>query len=157
MMEYNVFVSHSMKQEDLAIVYAAVQDAAARGISCYIAERDWQLGQSLPAKIETHIRNCDCFVAFLTAGGAQSQWVQQEIGCAVGSNRPRILVVEQGVQVTGFDIGKEYITLDRWNPWQAVATLNNHLSQLKNEKGQQQNAGLVVLGVIALIALLRAK
>lgn len=153
-MVYNVFVSHSMRQEDLGIVYTAAQDAAGRGIGCYIAERDWQFGQSLPAKIETHIRSCDCFVAFLTVGGAQSQWVQQEIGCAVGSNKPRILVVEQGVQVTGFDIGKEYIILDRWNPWQAVATLNTYLGQLKERKEQLQNAGLLVLGVIGLIALL---
>jgi hypothetical protein len=153
-MEYNVFVSHSMRQEDLAIVYTAAQDAAARGIRCYIAERDWQFGQSLPAKIENHIRSCDCFVAFLTVGGAQSQWVQQEIGCAVGLNRPRILVVEEGVGVTGFDIGKEYIALDRWNPWQAVATLNTYLSQLREKKEQQQNAALLVLGVITLIALL---
>jgi hypothetical protein len=155
-MEYNVFVSHSMRQEDLGIVYAAAQDAAARGIRCYIAERDWQFGQSLPAKIETHIRGCDCFVAFLTVGGAQSQWVQQEIGCAVGSNRPRILVVEQGVQVTGFDVGKEYIVLDRWNPWEAVVTVNSYLSQLREKKEEQQNAALLVLGVIALIALLGA-
>jgi hypothetical protein len=156
-MDYKVFVSHSMRQEDLGIVYAAAQDAATRGIHCYIAERDWQFGQSLPAKIETNIRTCDSFVAFLTIGGAQSQWVQQEIGCAVGSNRPRILVVEQGVQVTGFDVGREYIVLDRWNPWQAVATLNTYLSQLRDKKEQQQNAALLVLGVIALIGLLGSK
>jgi hypothetical protein len=127
-MGYEVFVSHSMRQEDLGIVYTAAQDAKARDINCYIAERDWQFGSSLPEKIEAHIRTCDCFVAFLTVGGAHSQWVNQEIGCAVGLRKHRILVVEQGVEVKGFDIGKEYIFLNRWNPWEAIAMLNTFLS-----------------------------
>jgi len=143
-----------MNQADLGIVYSAVQDAAVRGIACYIAERDWQFGHSLPGKIEAQIRACDCFVAFLTAGGSQSKWVHEEIGCAVGLKKPRILVVEQGVEVKEFDLDKEYILLNRWKPWEAIATLNTYLAQLKEKKEQQQNAALLVVGVVALIALL---
>ena len=95
MTPYSVFVSHSMKQEDLAIVYETERDARSRGISCYIAERDWQFGKSLPAKIDTAIRASDCVVAFLTQGGAHSAWVNQEIGHAVGCKKPRILVVKK--------------------------------------------------------------
>jgi hypothetical protein len=153
MTPYSVFVSHSMKQEDLAIVYEADRDARARGINCYIAERDWQLGKSLPSKIDNAIRTCDCFVAFLTNGGAHSAWVQQEIGHAVGCKKLRILVVEKGLQVQGFDVGKEYLALDRANPWEAINRLNSYLSQLQLVKDQQRNAGLFVLGVVALLAL----
>jgi hypothetical protein len=152
-MSYEVFVSHSMRQEDLGIVYTAAQDATARDINCYIAERDWQFGHSLPEKIQTHIGTCDCFVAFLTHGGSHSEWVNQEIGCAVGLRKHRILVVERGVEVKGFDVGNEYIALDRTNPWEAIATLNTYLSSLKDVKEKQQNAALFVLGVLALIAL----
>lgn len=127
-MGYEVFVSHSMRKEDLGIVYTAAQDATARDINCYIAERDWQFGNSLPDKIESHIRGCDCFVAFLTFGGTHSQWVNQEIGCAVGLRKRRILVVEQGVDVKGFDIDKECLILNRWNPWDAIAMLSTYLS-----------------------------
>jgi hypothetical protein len=152
-MGYEVFVSHSMRQEDLGIVYAAARDARARDINCYIAERDWQFGHSLPEKIKAHIRTCDCFVAFLTLGGSHSEWVNQEIGCAVGLRRHRILVVERGVEIKGFDIGKEYVVLDRINPSKAIATLNTYLSTLKDVKEKQQIAALFVLGVLTLIAL----
>ena len=152
-MGYEVFVSHSMRQEDLGIVYTAAQDAMAREINCYIAERDWQFGYSLPEKIESHIRTCDCFVAFLTRGGSHSEWVNQEIGCAVGLRKHRILVIEQGVEPKGFDIGNEYIVLERANPYGAIETLNTYISTLKDTKEKQQNAGLFVLGVLALIAL----
>ena len=39
---YSVFVSHSMNPDDLPIVYAACNEAKVRGVSCYVAERDWQ-------------------------------------------------------------------------------------------------------------------
>jgi hypothetical protein len=156
--QYNVFISHSMKQEDLAIVYEAVKDASSRGITCYIAERDWQFGKSLPAKIDAAIRGSDCFVGFLTQGGAHSPWVNQEIGHAAACKRLRILVVEQGVQVTGFDIGKEYIPLDRSNPWDAIQKLNAYLGHLMLVKGlqQQQAKGvLLMLGIFGLLALVK--
>ncbi len=154
MTEYNVFVSHSMRQEDLSIIYSAVHDAKFRGINCYVAERDVQLGHSLPAKIESAIRNCDCFVVFLTQGGASSEWVNQEIGLARGCGKLRIQVVEQGVQIKGFDIDKEYIELDRLNPASAISRLSDHLGRLKDEKESKQKVALFVIGALALLALL---
>ncbi len=153
-MRFNVFVSHSMRQDDLGIVYEAARQATARGISCYIAERDWQFGQSLPAKIEGAIKACDCFVAFWTQGGAHSAFVNQEIGFARACGKTRILVVERGVPVKGFDIEKEYIELDRWNPLQAISMLNDYLSGLALEKEQQRNAAVFVLAVIGFLVLI---
>ena len=149
MANYSAFVSHSMGQEDLAIVYSACHDAIARGIRCYIAEREWQFGQSLPQKIKNNIVTCDCFVAFLTVGGAYSQWVNQEIGYAVACAKPRILPVEDGVQHQGFDAANEFIALDRSHPWDAISKLSSYLSQLKLAKQQQDSTGLLVLGIIA--------
>jgi hypothetical protein len=154
MTQYNVFVSHSMTQEDLGIIYEAARDAACRGINCYIAERDVQLGQSLSAKIDNAIRQCDCLVVFLTYGGAGSTYVNQEIGLARGCGKLRIQVVEKGVQVKGFDIDKEHVVLDRENPAAAISTLNEHLLRLKSEKEARQKAALFVVGALALLALL---
>jgi hypothetical protein len=153
-MGYNVFVSHSMRQDDLAIVYETARQASLRGISCYIAERDWQFGKSLPEKIEKAIRASDCLVAFWTQGGAYSAYVNQEIGFARACGITRILIVERGVPIKGFEIGKEYIELDRWNPLQAIALLNEYLSRLKLVKEQRQIAAAFLLGIIALLALI---
>lgn len=151
---YNFFVSHSMNQADLGIVYETSRQASLRGIASYIAERDWQFGQSLPVKIENAIRNCDCFVAFWTQGGAYSAYVNQEIGFARACGKPRILVVERGVPLKGFDIDKEHIELDRQNPMQAITMLNEYLTRLKMQKEKQQTAGVFVLGIIGLWLLL---
>lgn len=153
-MGYNVFVSHSMRQDDLAIVYEAARQASLRGIRCYIAERDWQFGKSLPEKIERAIRASDCLVAFWTQGGAHSAFVNQEIGFARACRITRILVVERGVPIKGFEIGKECIELDRWNPLQAIAVLNDYLSRLKLAKEQRQIAAAFLLGVIGLLVLI---
>ena len=96
-------------------------------------------------------------MAFLTLGGSHSEWVNQEIGYAVGLGKHRILVVELGVEVKGFEIGNEYIVLDRWNPLEAIATLNTYLSQLKDVKEKQQGIGLFIVGVIFFIGLLAGK
>jgi hypothetical protein len=142
-----------MRQDDLAIVYEAARQAQLRGINCYIAERDWQFGMSLPQKIENAIRTSDCLVAFWTQGGAYSAFVNQEIGFARACGRTRILVVEQGVPVKGFDIDKEYIELDRCNPLQAISVLNDYLSRLGLEKEQRQSAAVLLLGIIGLLLL----
>ena len=63
-------------------------------------------------------------------------------------------MVERGVPVKGFDIDKEYIELDRWNPLQAISMLSEYLSRLALEKEQRQNAAVFVLGVIGLLLLI---
>jgi hypothetical protein len=93
-------------------------------------------------------------VAFWTQGGAHSAFVNQEIGFARACGKTRLLVVERGVAVKGFDIDKEYIELDRWNPLQAISTLNDYLSRLALEKEQRQKAAVFVLAVIGFLVLI---
>lgn len=156
-MAFKVFVSHSMAQEDLGIVYEAARQARSKEIDCYIAERDWQFGKSLPKKIETAIRACDCFVAFWTAGGSHSAYVNQEIGFARACQKLRIFVVERGVALKGFDIDKEYIELSRYNPFEAIRTLSEYLSGLKAEKEQRDSAAIFLLGAIGLLLIVSGK
>lgn len=156
-MPYKVFISHSMNQDDLGLVYETARRAEVNGISCYIAERDWQFGSSLPAKIEQGIRSSDHFVAFWTRGGSHSQFVNQEIGFARAVGKPRILVVEKGEPVKGFDIDKEYVEFDRMNPTQAIADLNDFLAQRKLAKEkfeEQKKAWVFVFGIVGLLFLL---
>lgn len=156
---YEVFVSHSMSQDDLGVVYEAARQAQMAGIHFYIAERDWQLGTSLSEKIAQAIRTCDHFVAFWTRGGAHSQYVNQEIGFARACGKPRVLVVDKGEQVKGFDVDKEYVELDRENPQAAIAKLNAFLAgqmrekQAKEQADQQKKMWLTIIGIVGLIAL----
>jgi hypothetical protein len=162
-MAFTVFVSHSMNQDDLGIVYDAARQAQAVGVNFYIAERDWQFGKSLPDKIEQAIRTCDHFIAFWTRGGAHSQYVNQEIGFARACGKSRVLVVERGEVVRGFDVDKEYVELDRTRPQEAIGRLNSFLAEQvrckqarteeKQRQEQQRKMWLAIMGVVGLIAL----
>jgi hypothetical protein len=139
-MDYKVFFSHSMGQEDLEMVYEAVRDARLRGIACYVAERDQQLGVYLPDKIAAAILDSDCVVAFLTVGGSHSAWVQQEIAFAVAHGKQVIPVVEKGQATTGFLTGVEYLPLDRAAPQPALQQLTSYLSGRKSERDDRRVA-----------------
>src|SRR5260370_34206742 len=96
MTQYNVFVSHSMTQDDLGIIYQAKRDAECRGITCYMAERDPRFGKSLSNKIENAIRLCDCCVVFLTHSGATSRHRWPGTGLANGYGRLTITLADIG-------------------------------------------------------------
>ncbi len=46
-MAFKAFLSHSMAPEDVGFVYEVARQAHGSEVTCYIAERDYQLGQSL--------------------------------------------------------------------------------------------------------------
>ncbi|MEK7153373.1 MAG: toll/interleukin-1 receptor domain-containing protein, partial [Patescibacteria group bacterium] len=115
-MAYSIFLSHSMTPEDEPLVRTIADQLASLSINCYIAERDPKYGQPLAHKVENALRTSDCLVAVLTKGGAQSSYVNQEIGLAVGLNKPIIPIVEKEVDLRGLRAGVEWIEFDRNEP-----------------------------------------
>jgi hypothetical protein len=154
-MTYKAFLSHSMAQEDLGLVYEVARQAQHREVTCYIAERDYQIGNPLPAKIEQNIRDSDCLIVFLTRGGAHSGWVNQEVGFAKACGKLILPVVEKGIRITGFLIGLEYVEVDRYDPLQALSLLAEYLGRLKSQKDQNElaTAALLAGGVLFLLLL----
>lgn len=153
-MPYKVFLSHSMTPEDFNLIKNLTLYAQQQGIQIYLAERDWRFGKSLPQKIEQAIRNCDCLLALLTKGGANSPWVNQEIGFARGIGKPRIFIVEKGVTVKGFDLDKGYISLDRTSPWKTINMAITYLKGKKIQKEQNEKALLWILGGLSFLLLI---
>jgi hypothetical protein len=137
-MDYKVFFSHSMTQNDLAVVYEASRQASLSGVDSYIAERDWQPGVSLPDKVRNEIAKADCLVAFWTEGGSHSAWVNQEIGAAYALGKPIIPIVEKGLSLTGFPTDMEYLQLDREEPQPTFEKLTSYLSRQKLERVTQR-------------------
>ncbi len=152
-MAYKAFLSHSMAPVDLGFVYEVARQALGRNVTCYVAERDYQLGVHLPTKIEQNIRDSDCMVVFLTQGGHHSNWVNQEVGFAKACEKLIIPIVEAGVIPTGFLVGLEYLPINRADPVQAMAILGDYLERLKAEKDKNElaTAALIAGGVILLL------
>ena len=155
-MAYKVFISHNMNDEDTALIQRASDQAKAAGIEFYIAEQDKKPGEPLSGKIEEAVKRCDCLVAFWTKGGARSSFVSQEIGVAVGLRKPTLIVVEEGVPIEGFLVGRETIKLDRQNAWKAIGDLNASLAA-KHAKKQFGTGIVIAASLAALLCILCMK
>jgi len=154
-MAYKVFISYSTKDREL------IEDIAEflplKGITPYIAEWDVTPGKNLPRKVVSQIRNSDCVVAILTKGGKRSEWVNQEIGCALGLDKLVIPFVEKGVRVKGFLEARECIRFDPSDPESlpsALEQLTDYLDELHLEKQAGQRRGMWILGGLVLLSIL---
>jgi hypothetical protein len=141
-----------MTPEDKPIVDLIHSQMEPFGIDCYIAERDWKFGESLSRKVEVALKQSDCILALLTRGGSQSAYVNQEIGMASGQGKLVIPIVEDGVDLKGFQQGVEWVHFDRASPEGMVRQLTPRITALAAKKDVNVAIAMAVLAVIALWA-----
>ncbi len=160
-MVLSVFLSHCTTDADRSLIRELELRLTKRGLSVYLAERDIQAGLSLPQKVLAHIRDSDIVAVVWTKRGAESKWVNQEVGAAKSAGKLVVPIVEKGVQPGGLLEGIEWVEFDRDNPETALESLEDYLQRLKERKetaeaAKQQreefweNVALVV-GVVAII------
>lgn len=91
--DFKVFISHATTEDgELA---AWIEEALDRlHIRAFVYERYPRGGQNRFERIKGTIRACPYFLALLTSDGIASQWVNQEIGYAVGVGKAPIPVIE---------------------------------------------------------------
>lgn len=153
-MAYNVFISHSSRDQGLVISLANLLSKF--GVEVFVAEWYLSPGESLDRKVFREIKNSDCIVVLLTQNGARSNWVQQEIGYALKANKPLIPLVEKGIDVKDLGAlqGKEYIEYDPYQPYQALIRASTYVRSLKLKKEEQEKTLLVAGGILAFLLLL---
>lgn len=149
---FRVFLSHSSK--DAELVRALQANAAGLGVEIYLAEHDVRPGVDLSTKIQLQIERSHAVIVLLTASGADSDYVQQEIGYALKSRCPVIPLVETGLPARKLAMlnGKEYIEIDPDDPDAAVKKASAYLERLKDRK-DFVDAAMAVLIVTAIIYL----
>lgn len=150
-----VFISHSMKNENLVDALRSI--AASLGIDPLIAEHVVNVETTISSKIKAMILESDLVLVVLTRDGFDSRFVQQEIGFAT-DKKPLLVVVEKGCegQLSGFVYGRDYVTLDPWNPQPAFQRIQQVLSGQKQVTDKQDAIGqlfLVGLGILFFAAL----
>jgi len=154
-MAYKVFISHSTRDQGLVIALANL--LSRYGATVFVAE--WYLapGERLDKKIFEQIGSADCVAVLLTRNGMRSNWVQQEIGYALSSEKPLIPLVERGVESKDLGAlqGREYIEYDPSQPQQALIRTANYVGSLKLKKEEQEKALLIAGGIIAFLLLLQ--
>jgi len=151
-MGFNVFISHSMHPEDADALYSIANMLRQHGISSYVAEWDPKYGKQLSAKVKQAINEADVTLVILTDWSSRSAYVNQEIGYA--EDRTRIIpLVEKGVEIKGFLVGKEYAEFDRNDSKKSMKNVIRFLRDLKLKKENAEILGWVVIGGLGLLGL----
>jgi len=97
----HIFVSLSNDEEFLV---NKLQKSS--GFEFHIAKRTHSLTGTMNDKIKKMINRCDIAIVLYTKKGAESAFVNQEIGYLEGIEKEYIVLYEKGVELNGFLYGK---------------------------------------------------
>jgi hypothetical protein len=111
MMAFDVFLSHAAADRELA--QKIFQRGHEADIRVYLYQHHQSPGVTIERKVLPKIANADMVVVLFTNEGAQSAYVNQEVGAAMAFERRVIALVERGVaeQRLGMLNGVEYLPL----------------------------------------------
>ena len=137
-MAFDVFLSHD--SADFGLVDKVWRILTRMKISAYMYERYPEYGQYLPETIKRAIKASKYVVVFWTRSGVTSQWVNEEVGIAIGVvpqfQSIVIPVQEVGVQVKGFTEPLVHIDYDPQSPdWMIYNLIYELRMRLKMDKG----------------------
>ncbi len=123
-------------------------------ISVYSYDIDLRPGVNLPAKLINRIQVSDAVIALLTAQGAASPAVNQEIGAARQAGKLVIPIIEKGVDPARLTFlqGLEYEVLDRTNVSATIIRLTSRLGALKASNDRAKWIVATVVGGLFLWA-----
>ena len=151
-MTFKVFISHSVHPDDTNILYTLANLLRQNGMDAYVAEWNPEYGNYLPDKIKNAINQSDVVIVILTNWSSRSAYVNQEIGYA--EDRKLIIpLVEKGVEIKGFLVGKEYAEFDRMNYDTTLVNVTGFLKNMNIEKQQKEMLGNIILLGLGLLGL----
>lgn len=100
---FQVFISYSTK--DLDFARATRKALEESGIRAYLAEDTLLVGENLGV-VKTAIRSSDLLMVLWSPSARKSQWVQHEIGIALGCDRPVLPVITEKRTTPGGALGQ---------------------------------------------------
>ena len=151
-MGFKVFISHSMDSEDTDVLYAMAHLLRQNSIGAYVAEWNPQYGNSLSEKVKREIDDSDLVLVILTNMSSRSAFVHQEIGYAE-DKKQIIPMVESGVDIKGFLVGKEYAEFDRHNYELTMRNVVDYIHKIKTDREDQAFLGWILIGAVGLLGL----
>jgi nucleoside 2-deoxyribosyltransferase len=169
-MPLGVFISHSVGTEELPLVHHLSAALTGAGIQPYLALYDRQPGTYLSTKVQANITRSDILLVLVTKKGAESKWLHEEIGYAIGKGRKIVPFVEAGVDARQMLEGREYYEFDPNAPTNGVDVMASYLrwiqsqQELAEARATAENAELrvqqaellaaiVVIGAILILAI----
>jgi len=139
-MAFDVFLSHDAK--DTSVVERVWGILRRLKISTYMAER-FSEHEYTPETLKKRIRECKCFVVFLTQEGIRSPRVNQEIGIAYAFDRLMVPVQEKRWRTKGAIELRKPVKYNPSNPEDMIHNLITRLRVLLS-RDHKQTKGLTL-------------
>jgi len=147
-MTFTIFASYSTNDiEKIKPVLDHISHI--NGLRTFFAEKDLQHGDLIDKTIMQHILSSDVFLLFFSESAKHSNYVQQEIGVALGHTKIIIPLLLDGTKPTGMLANVQYLDLsDEIKRPGELERLYNFIMRNVQSKSQNQLVGaLAVLGI----------
>jgi TIR domain-containing protein len=127
-----VFVSYATA--DLATVDMVKKWSTDPQVEVFVAEHSAPAGTALNDRIIAEIQGCDLFLLMWSAEASKSEYVLQEVGVAVGANRPILpVVLEQGFPLPALIVNLKYLDAPRY-PSEWLVAVQKRLDEMAQTK-----------------------
>lgn len=150
-MAFKVFISHSVAPRELGIVYTMANEAARRGASPFIPDRDWEPSGNIPERVQLPLKEADYILAIATSSGFQLQWLNREVKEGLVGGKPLLIVADKGIKVPP---KTTRIWIDRTNPASTIKLVSEHLARFGKDKETKELLTWIGIGGILFLLLL---
>lgn len=146
-----VFLAH-LFQDQLANELAVRLER--NGVDVFMAERHVSVSNTITDKLRDAIQTCDFFMALITAEGARSTTVREEVAVANAFKKRILLIVEKGYEqsLTGFSYGKDFLSFDPYNSelfhQQLNEILRTEIKKTETSKAKQEFFTGLIAGIL---------
>ena len=103
-------------------------------VKLYMANRDFNYGHELPAKIKKAIDSSDAVLAILTSNASESNSVNQEVGYAIGKEKLVVPMVERGAKIGVLLEGLELVFFSLEKIRDVFSDVSRYFSKLAAKK-----------------------
>lgn len=143
-----IFLSHATADRELV---AQIKVAVGVRAQLYCAEDDGKAGLDFNRKIQAQLKRSSVVIVLLTERGAESAYVQQEIGYAKRAGKLIIPLVSRTISTNSLGMlqGTEYIVVDGENPLEHITSLRSRVNEVVTA---EEHSDLILLtGAVLLI------
>jgi len=147
-MTFTIFASYSTKDiEKIKPVLDHISHI--NSLRTFFAGKDLQPGDMIDKTITQHILSSDVFLLFFSESAKHSNYVQQEIGVALGHTKIIIPLLLDGTKPTGMLANVQYLDLsdETKRPYEIERLYNFIMRNVQSKSQNQLIAALAVLGI----------
>ncbi|MBA7555780.1 hypothetical protein ES705_48465 [subsurface metagenome] len=144
-MSFKVFISYSLLPKEFAALYAVSEEAAKRGITCFIPDRKWMPDDDLPSRISAQLKDADAVLVIASAHGVHYDWLNRELDTVIAMKKRNIIFLADRSLRMRENWKPHLVYIDRNDSAHTISLITQKLEEMKLAK--EQNKALTWLAV----------